>query len=497
MAKIEYRLSARTQGNNRSEILIRVFHGSRLSARAKSRIFVSPDFFEYYIDRTACRMKGVKVPDKAITASLRMAARRHYILLERGELVVNLNAPKTEIAYHREQKRVLDSLANFVFNAFDTTRRRKLDSAWLEEQVDRFFDPSKYVDSVDSKKTPTTLVTTMEHFLSGIETRIPVRKNRNLVGKPMTKGTKQKYRTAYHHFMDYLHEKKLKDIPLAKLGKDFYDDFINYMNTPSRNTAGRAYAINTIDLQLKCLKAMINLLPASVRTNCEFVEQGKCMRVSEDVSNIALTEDELKILAEYPLEGLQARVRDYFLLLCWTGCRYSDLGELCKANIINLDSGRAFYITQRKTGNDVVIPILPEIENIVKRYEQEGIRPLLNQVFNKVLKQVCRKALLLDKVKIRRTEGGINVTHHMEKCDAISTHTGRRSFATNMYRRRLPSLMIMSITGHKSEAAFLKYIKISMEENAQRMFLILGDWMKMQKKRDNATKSSKSRQKRV
>ena len=36
-----------------------------------------------------------------------------------------------------------------------------------------------------------------------------------------------------------------------------------------------------------------------------------------------------------------------------------------------------------------------------------------------------------------------------------------------MYIAGIPTLSIMKITGHKTEKAFLKYIKISEEENAE------------------------------
>jgi hypothetical protein len=39
----------------------------------------------------------------------------------------------------------------------------------------------------------------------------------------------------------------------------------------------------------------------------------------------------------------------------------------------------------------------------------------------------------------------------------------------NMYKRGLPTRMIMSISGHKTEKSFLKYIKVKQEEHAEMM----------------------------
>ena len=53
------------------------------------------------------------------------------------------------------------------------------------------------------------------------------------------------------------------------------------------------------------------------------------------------------------------------------------------------------------------------------------------------------------------------------KAEAVSTHTARRSFASNLYRQGIPSITIMAITGHRSERQFLKYIKLDAEEHAR------------------------------
>lgn len=54
-----------------------------------------------------------------------------------------------------------------------------------------------------------------------------------------------------------------------------------------------------------------------------------------------------------------------------------------------------------------------------------------------------------------------------EKWQLVSTHTARRSFATNMYKLGIPSITIMKLTGHRTEKAFMKYIKLNEDEHAQ------------------------------
>lgn len=60
-------------------------------------------------------------------------------------------------------------------------------------------------------------------------------------------------------------------------------------------------------------------------------------------------------------------------------------------------------------------------------------------------------------------------TQTMPKYKLVSSHTARRSFATNAYLAGVPTISIMKITGHKTESAFMKYIKISGKENAVKL----------------------------
>ena len=67
------------------------------------------------------------------------------------------------------------------------------------------------------------------------------------------------------------------------------------------------------------------------------------------------------------------------------------------------------------------------------------------------------------------TKGGKVEKKSLPKFKLISTHTARRSFATNIFIAGVPSISIMKITGHKSERSFLQYIRISQEENADNL----------------------------
>ena len=62
-----------------------------------------------------------------------------------------------------------------------------------------------------------------------------------------------------------------------------------------------------------------------------------------------------------------------------------------------------------------------------------------------------------------------NIAH--KKFELVSSHTARRSFATNLYKSGFPAISIMQITGHRTETAFLKYIKVTPKEHAKLLAL--------------------------
>lgn len=154
-------------------------------------------------------------------------------------------------------------------------------------------------------------------------------------------------------------------------------------------------------------------------------------------------------------------VRARFLLGAFTGLRVSDFLKL-PAEMIGTDFIRT---RTRKTAQDVVIPVHPVLKEVIAsgclRYS------LTEQKVNDHIKEICRIAGIDDVVTFHRQHGGRKMTFTHRKYDLVTTHTARRSAATNMFLAGIPAISIMKITGHRTEASFLRYIRISQEENAE------------------------------
>jgi len=109
----------------------------------------------------------------------------------------------------------------------------------------------------------------------------------------------------------------------------------------------------------------------------------------------------------------------------------------------------------------------------MKKYENEYLNSLppsiSNQKMNEYLKKIGEMAELNDDVITSQTKGTLRVETKSKKYELITTHTARRSFATNLYFSGFPAILILKITGHKTEKVFLRYIKMKPQENAMKL----------------------------
>lgn len=368
----------------------------------------------------------------------------------------------------------LAQVATVVLARFAAAPAGEVSKAWLEGVIDQALHPAKYQPK---EERPKTVMQAVDAYIEGAATRIQPRS-----GRPVTKNTIAHYNQTRNYLRLYMRRKRIRDMQVRQLDKEFYDRFVSLMYAEGLRP-------NTVGSHIKNLKAVINALPLAQRMGVEFVERGKCLKITEDVDSVYLTEEELARLAgcQYANARL-GRVRDEFLLLAWTGCRYSDLGKLCRDNVVTMPGGGQYFkLVQRKTEAKVTIPILPAARAVLEKYGYQLPKPINNQKFNEYIKEACRLAKIEEEVAITRNEavkgsGGRGaakdsataqrlrlVTRHHRKWECVTAHTARRSFATNMYKRDFPTLMIMAITGHKTEKAFLTYIKVSEDENAERM----------------------------
>ena len=196
------------------------------------------------------------------------------------------------------------------------------------------------------------------------------------------------------------------------------------------------------------------------------------------VESIYLTTKEIesieKLKSKDLTDGLE-NARDWLLISCFCGQRVSDFLRFDKS-MIRYEKNKAgdlkplIEFTQVKTEKIMTIPLHSKIIGILKKYNGDFPRKISDQKYNEHIKKVCEKA------KINEPIHGIlfdkDVKEKIEKdypkWKFVSSHIGRRSFASNNYGI-IPTSFLMYITGHTTEGMFLTYIGKSNKDIAMEL----------------------------
>lgn len=267
------------------------------------------------------------------------------------------------------------------------------------------------------------------------------------------------------------------------INKALADRFVSFMEK-------NGYMVTSINKYIICFKAMIqNAMDQELHNNLIALRafSKKKIQETDKAKEIYLTKTELQALYEMPLEGLKDKVRDVFLVGCYTCQRFSDYARLEQENFTTTAKGtKVVRIVQEKTGNDVVIPILND--NLLHIAEKYGYDiPKVNDVIlNRYIKQILKelsstvpslarkeRTLLTMKEREKEKQGLVSFERDNKgyvikpRYELVSSHTARRSGITNLYLSgNFDTYQMMSISGHRDEKTFYEYIKLSSDEVA-------------------------------
>ncbi|MFM9987373.1 tyrosine-type recombinase/integrase [Flavobacterium sp.] len=274
-------------------------------------------------------------------------------------------------------------------------------------------------------------------------------------------GTIKAYKTTYKYLLEYSSKYKLIDFENITL--EFYNNYTSFLAQEHLLSA------NTVGKHIKTIKTFLNeATERGINQNLEFRKK-KFKTLREDSDTVYLSIKELEQFEKLKLNknlGLD-KVRDLFLIGCYTGLRFSDFTQIKPENI-NIEKSILLIRTQ-KTSERVVIPLHKTVKTILQKYNYHLPNAFTNQVMNKYIKEIASLADIQELTESTITRGGIVEKTTLPKFKLISTHTARRSFATNVYLAGVPTISIMKITGHKTERSFMSYIRISQEENADKL----------------------------
>ncbi|MDR3134011.1 MAG: site-specific integrase [Prevotellaceae bacterium] len=275
-----------------------------------------------------------------------------------------------------------------------------------------------------------------------------------------SKGTILQYRNTLRILVNFAKEfgksMEFEDIDLL-----FYFDFKRYM-------AMKGYTDMYFGNQIKFIRLFMNEATSQGYNTQQIYKSRKFSCPTQYPNKIYLNEIEINKIQRLKIENdlLLSVVRDLFIVGCRTGLRFSDLVRLQPSHFN--EEKKILRITTQKTNDVVYIPLTTDVLEICKKY-RHTLPCINNGTFNAAIKKIACMADVDDEVDIIIYKGSSKKGKIVKKYQLVCSHTARRSFATNAYLAKVPSIAIMRITGHRSEKAFLRYVNITGEDNAKEL----------------------------
>ncbi|MGA2296471.1 MAG: phage integrase SAM-like domain-containing protein [FCB group bacterium] len=280
--------------------------------------------------------------------------------------------------------------------------------------------------------------------------------------KRMKQSTLKVLNTVRLHLVDY--ERETGDyLSFDRINVKFYDNFIAYLY----NERKPKLAPNTVGRTLKTLRTFLR--ECFKYGICPIYDISFLKDTKVPSHKIALTQADLDKLWNLDVDEHPKyfKVRNLFLLQCYTGMRVSDLMRLSKENIKRITTKKGnkkteqIYIEyiQEKTGDKVSVPAIKCVPDILAHYPDYNFPVISEQRYNQYIKEVCKLARVDDNDKISYYEGNQRKSKIIPKNELITSHTARRTFVTLCLERGMPAEVVMKLSGQRSLTEFFKYAK--------------------------------------
>lgn len=248
-------------------------------------------------------------------------------------------------------------------------------------------------------------------------------------------------------------------VPFDTVDSEFLADWIDHMFS-------QKYEQNTVNKAVSTLKTVLNeATEKGINTSLRYkTRRGTVGKVT--TTKVYLPMSELESMARAALPDSLGRVRDLFLVASYTGVRYSDLFKINRESFSLQGDVYHFAFETHKTKEWIYIPAHPVVIRIMEQYDWSLPR-LSNVKYNKHLKVMCEACGIKEPVRQISFPAGIRTEKRRPKHELVTSHTARRSLICNMYLSGVPVETIKAISGHRSHAAFMAYLRLSPSDHLQ------------------------------
>ncbi|SNT28938.1 Site-specific recombinase XerD [Ekhidna lutea] len=278
-------------------------------------------------------------------------------------------------------------------------------------------------------------------------------------------GTKANYRTAIYHLEKYQTAKLKSPLRLSNISLDLIDDFRRFLHNDLVKPGGKEKGIsdNSAGTSLRNIKVFLNYLIDRNYDVPDIASKIKVPRIDKTI--IYLTENEIDQLYYHTFQKTKyERVRDVFVLNCYTGLRYSDLQRLNKNHIHD----EAIVMRAYKNQNDLFVPLTKRPLEILDKYNYE-LPQLSEQKFNSYIKEACDIAKIHSQVELIKTSSGNKSYKYEPKWKTITSHIAIKTFISLCGKKGISPKAVSEITGKSVEIIIKHYYGIDKETIKEQM----------------------------
>ena len=354
--------------------------------------------------------------------------------------------PKQNNAENKNLTTDLNDLASFVLKRANssTSKSEIINGDWLQFQIDLFYK------RVSENNHSELVVDAIQDIINTAHTRD---NGKNGIG--LSKSRINSYNRLLELFNEF---QKDSNFIIPQLDKKVFDGFKKWLLIDKKYSP--TYSLKKLsDLKTVCKDARGKGIETSSELND--IKTRQVSAYDDDMNVIILTPSEITKIENttLPSEAL-INARKWIILACHTGQRGQALTTRIKEeNFENHGSDLVIKIRQKKGNKSVIIPVHPKVKKI---YENGMPYSVSLTILNKHFKEIGKLAGLNEPVmgriiESKTKEGKRGVKKMRPKYKYISTHIGRRTFASNHYGK-IPTPIIMKVTGHSKESTFLTYI---------------------------------------
>lgn len=365
------------------------------------------------------------------------------------------NLPKQNNTENKVIFNNLKKLESFLFKSLNNDMGGSIviDSFWLNAKINDCFERVL--------KTDEGLITNfIQNIIDTADTRKVKVKGGYKHGLSLSR--KNSYVATKNILKEY--EAKIKkQIHFIEINQMLMDKFENWL-LKTKN-----YAINTSSKHIANIKTVcIEAEKKGIQVN-SYAKQITIATESDDdryIQTLSFSELNQIMKADIKSEANQ-NARKWLLIGCEIGQRGGDLLNITFENIRYKGGNMYLDLVQQKTKKSITIGIIaPHVIDII---ENSFPYKISTQKLNDHIKKVCEIAKIntMTEGKIYDAKIGRKVFDKYEKYKLITTHSFRRSFCTNYYKK-IPTPVLMGISGHSKESIFRVYINApeDTDENA-------------------------------